>query len=120
MNLFLKLPMGQSVALDVQATDTIYELKLKIQGKLGIHPSQQHLVYTENLCDLDLIAWNPDVFFEARNQGSKGHLADRHWEELLVCASEQLLNGRLLSDYYILDGSTLHLFPWTKSKLRPL
>ena len=119
MNLFLKLPMGQIIALDVPDTDTIYELKLKIQqSKLGIHPSKQNVVYTENLCDLDLSAWNPDVFFEARNQGSKGHLADRHWEELLVCASEQLLNGRLLSDYHIQDGSTLHILLWTKYKTR--
>ena len=87
-------------------------------NNLGIQPSQQHLVYTENLSDLDLIAWNPDVFFAARNQGAKGHLAHRHWEELLVCASEQLLDGRLLSDYYIQDGSTLHILSWTQFKMR--
>ena len=94
--------------------DTIYKLRLKIQGKLGIHPSQQPLVYTENISDLDLIAWNHDALFEAWNQGANGHFADRHWQELLVCASEQLLNGRLLSDYHIQDGS----FTWTKSQTR--
>ena len=120
MNLFLKLPSGHIVSLDVPATDTIYGLKLRIQRKLGISPSQQHLVYTENLCDLDLIALNPDAFFEARKESSTSHLADRHLEELLVCASEQLLNGRLLSDYNIQNASTLRMLFPTKSKSRQL
>jgi len=118
MMLFLKLPTSQIITLDVPATDTIYELNLMIHKNVGIHPSQQHLVYTENLSDLDLIAWNPDAFFASRNLGSKGHLADRLQEELLVCASDQLLDDCLLSDYHIQHGSTLHLLLWMKYKTR--
>ena len=72
-----------------------------IHKNVGIHPSQQNLVYIENLSDLDLIAWNLDAFFASRNLGSKGHPADRLQEELLVCASDQLLDDGLLSDYHI-------------------
>jgi hypothetical protein len=118
MMLFLKLPMGQIITLDVPATDTIYELKLMIHKNVGIHPSQQYLVYIENLSDLDLIAWTPDALFTSRSLGSKGHLADRLQEEHLVCASEQLLEERLFSDYRIQHGSTPHLLLWTKHKTR--
>ena len=61
MMLFLKLPTSRVITSDVAATDTIYELKLMIHKNVGIHPSQQHLVYIENLFDLDLNAWNTEA-----------------------------------------------------------
>ena len=101
--------MGKTITLDVEASDTIYKLKAKIQDKTGIHPSQQHLIYTENLCDLDPIAWNPEAFVNAKIQDKEGILPDQKREELLVCAGEQLEDGRMLSDYNIQKESTLRM-----------
>ncbi len=48
MQIFVKLLSGRTVTLDVQHTDTIAMLKLKIQGKENIQASEQRLVYSGN------------------------------------------------------------------------
>ena len=45
---------------------------------LGMQPSQQHVVYHENVSVSDLICLNPYVFWVARNQSAKRHFAHRH------------------------------------------
>ena len=49
--IFVKNLLGKSVALDVQATDTVQTVKQKLQDKEGIPADQQRLVYTTKELD---------------------------------------------------------------------
>ena len=49
--IFVKNLLGKSVALDVQATDTVQAVKQKLQDREGIPADQQRLVYTTKELD---------------------------------------------------------------------
>ena len=49
--IFVKNLLGKSVALDVQATDTVQAVKQKLQDREGIPAEQQRLVYTTKELD---------------------------------------------------------------------
>uniref|UniRef100_A0A671YE85 Ubiquitin B n=1 Tax=Sparus aurata TaxID=8175 RepID=A0A671YE85_SPAAU len=96
MQIFVKTLTGKTITLEVEPSDTIENVKAKIQDKEGIPPDQQRLIFPSDTIEN----------VKAKIQDKEGIPPD---QQRLIFAGKQLEDGRTLSDYNIQKESTLHL-----------
>jgi ubiquitin C len=107
---------GKTITLEVESSDTIDNVKSKIQDKEGIPPDQQRLIFagkqlfvktlTGKTITLEVESSDTIDNVKSKIQDKEGIPPD---QQRLIFAGKQLEDGRTLSDYNIQKESTLHL-----------
>merc|ERR1712154_143484 len=102
--IFVKTLTGKTITLEGEPSDSIENVKAKIQDKEGIPPDQQRLIFAGKQLEVEPSDSIENV--KAKIQYKEGIPPD---QQRLIFAGKQLEDGRTLSDYNIQKESTLHL-----------
>nr|GEX59213.1 polyubiquitin [Tanacetum cinerariifolium] len=93
--IFIKTLTGKTITFEVVSSDTVKNVKAKIQDKEGIPSDEKRLIFADTVNNV-----------KAKIQDKEGIPSD---EQRLIFAGKKLVDGRPLVDYNVEKESTLHL-----------